>query len=58
MEFLQTLQDPEQSMVLRERIANLEESIQSTRENVDILETECDEAEEKGDDENYEKLEE
>ena len=45
-------------MVLRERIANMEESIQGMREGVDILETECDEAEEKGDDENYEKLEE
>ena len=54
--YIQTLEDPEE--IARVRIAGLEENIQSLREGVNILETECDEAEEKGDDQNYNMLEE
>ena len=44
-------------MELHRKVAELEEAIQSLRDGVNVLETECDEAEEKGDDENYAELE-
>ena len=57
LEHLKTLEDSQMQMELHGKVAELEEGIQALRDGVNVLETECDDAEEKGDEENYAELE-